>query len=91
MPSADRRGVRFLVRGGCPLCDAARPTVERWAGILRISVETVDVGTEPWLKEEFESRVPVVLGRGGTVIVEGRFTTPALILGLVRSRLGRLQ
>ncbi|MFQ5947811.1 MAG: glutaredoxin family protein [Acidimicrobiia bacterium] len=81
--------MRFLVRERCPLCDAARPRVERWARILRISVETVDVGTEPWLKEEFEHRVPVVLGRGGTVIVEGRFTTSALILGLIRSRLGR--
>lgn len=77
----------FVTRAGCGLCDAALPTVERWAARLGLVVRTVDVDREG-SAARYGDRVPVVLD-GGREIVSGRIRTGPLVGGLLRARLRR--
>ncbi|WP_435068919.1 glutaredoxin family protein [Haloplanus sp. C73] len=55
--------VTVYTRENCHLCHEAIETIERVAaGVAReVSVETVDVDTDPALREEYGERVPYVL------------------------------
>lgn len=64
-PTADAVPVTVTVytRENCHLCHEAIETIERVAADLtrEISVETVDVDTDPALREQYGERVPYVL------------------------------
>jgi len=64
--------VQFLSRDQCPLCDAARPLVEKATNRFGGEVVEIDVDSSAELTAEYDTRVPVVLGPDGGVIAEGR-------------------
>lgn len=76
-----------MTRAGCGLCDAALPTVERWAGRFRMAVRVVDTDRDG-TAGRYGDRVPVVLA-GGREIASGRIRTGSLVGGLLRARLRR--
>jgi hypothetical protein len=81
------RQIVFVTRAGCGLCDAAFPTVRRWAGRLGLAVRTVDVDRDGSAGRHGD-RVPVVLD-GEREVASGRIRTGPLVLGLLRARLRR--
>ena len=65
------RKVTFVTREDCPRCVAVGHRVERWAGLLGLAVEEVDVD-RAGLAARHGDRVPVVRGRDGRVLASGR-------------------
>lgn len=63
--------VKFLTRDGCHLCDDARPVVSRAARRAGVDLEEVDVDSDEELRQAYGTRIPLVLGPGGTVFAEG--------------------
>jgi len=74
---------RLYTRRGCGLCAEA----EEMLAALAPDIEIVDVDADPFLKERFGQRVPV-LERAGRVLMEGRFDEPALLELLASRRPG---
>jgi len=68
--------MKFLTRSGCHLCDDARPLVESAAVREGVEIEVVDVDSFPELEARYGSRIPVLLGPDGDVIVEGVIDDP---------------
>lgn len=64
--------VQFVTRDQCPLCDDARPLVEKAVNRFGGAVEEKDVDGSAELKAAYDARVPVVLAPDGEVIAEGR-------------------
>ena len=78
--------LRFVTRQNCPLCDAGKERVDRWAPRLGYQVVEIDVDTDPELVGRFGDRVPVLLA-GDRVVAEGRMPGPALVAGMLRLRM----
>ena len=76
----------FVTRERCPLCDAGKERVDRWAPRLGLTVTEVDVDSDPDLVARFGDRVPVLLS-GDRVVAEGRMPAPRVVAGLLRVRL----
>lgn len=83
---SERPPLEFLTRQGCSICDQARPLVARWAGRMGFRLVDRDVDADPELADRYGERIPVVRTGGGAVVVEGRFGTVELVLGLMRER-----
>jgi hypothetical protein len=54
------RRVRFLTRRGCHLCEVAFATLVRHAERGRLTIEVVDIDSDPELGARHGERVPVV-------------------------------
>ncbi|RMB12806.1 glutaredoxin family protein [Haloplanus aerogenes] len=61
-PDAEPAHVVVYTREGCHLCDDAIETIERVADSVSrsVEIETVDVDTDPDLRERYGERVPYV-------------------------------
>ena len=88
MQSLDRRHVVLLTKPDCGLCVEAEQAVFRAARGLSMSVDTVDITTDPNLQERYGSRVPVLIGVGQKVLAEGQITRYAAQKALLKVRLG---
>jgi thiol-disulfide isomerase/thioredoxin len=64
---------RFYTRANCSLCERAYPMVERLAREGLLSVEKIDITTDPALFELYRYRIPVVVLSTGEVH-EGRIS-----------------
>ena len=65
------RGVEFLTRPGCELCDEALPRVRLLCRLLGRRLEVVDITRLPELEGEYHLRIPVVRNERGDVVAEG--------------------
>lgn len=64
--------MRFLTREGCSVCARALDALRPAARFFRIRIEEVDVDAAgQHLRDEYGSRVPVILDARGDVIAEG--------------------
>ncbi len=75
---------RFLIRAGCPLCDEARPLVEKAVASVGGTVREVDIDTDDALTREYGLRVPVLLGPADIVLAEGKIEARPLRKALRR-------
>lgn len=64
---------RFFTRANCSLCDRAYPIVERLANEGLLTVEKIDITTDPLLVKQYGHRIPVVELSTGQ-IYEGRIS-----------------
>lgn len=81
--------VEFLTRGGCHLCDDARPVVQRAARLAGARVDEIDIDGDDRLVRDFGLRIPVV-SVGEAVVAEGSIESVfALWRGLVARRISR--
>ncbi|HSR46047.1 MAG TPA: glutaredoxin family protein [Acidimicrobiia bacterium] len=76
----------FLTRPQCGLCDAAASIISRVAAIARAGIRIRDVTQDPALFDEYEHRIPVVLGPGERVLAEGRVDFWALLAAVLKAR-----
>ncbi len=84
--TTDPASLRFVTRRECPLCDAGKLRVDRWAPRLGFAVTEVDVDSDPDLAEQYRTRVPVLVA-GDRVVAEGRMPVSRVVAGLLRLRL----
>lgn len=76
MTSASKKTVphaRFFTRANCSLCDRAYPILERLADEGLLTVEKIDIATDPTLMQQYQYRIPVVALSTGDVY-EGRIS-----------------
>lgn len=78
--------MRFLTRGGCHLCDDARPLVEWAARKAGVGLVEVDIETDDTLLALYGLRIPVVLAGDDTVVAEGEISDRRSL----RKRIGEL-
>lgn len=69
--------VRFFTRADCSLCERAYPILERLAAEGLITVERLDIATDPALAEQYGARIPVVVFSTG-MVYEGRISEARL-------------
>lgn len=81
-----RRRLVFLNRPGCGLCDEAEQVVGGMAARLGVTVDTVDITTDPELEAEYHLRIPVLLDRRGRVLAEGEIGTIQAMLAVLKAR-----
>lgn len=65
------RGLTFLTRQRCPICEEALALVRRHAGV---PVEVVDIDLDLDLLERYNDLVPVVIDSTGRVLATGRLS-----------------
>ncbi len=63
--------VTFLTRTGCHLCEQALPIVAGAVGRLGGELVEIDVDSDVDLAQRFGTRIPVILGPGGSLVAEG--------------------
>ena len=64
---------RFFTRANCSLCDKAYPIVEKLAQEGLLTVEKIDIASDPLLTQQYGYRIPVVELSTGQVY-EGRIS-----------------
>ncbi len=64
---------QFFTRANCSLCDRAYPIVERLADEGLLTVEKIDIASDPLLIKQYGHRIPVVKLSTGE-IYEGRIS-----------------
>lgn len=69
--------VRFFTRTDCSLCERAYPILERLAGEGLLTVERMDIASDPALTAEYGARIPVLLFSTGAQY-EGRISEARL-------------
>ncbi len=82
----DQRHLRFVTRADCPLCDAGKLRVDRWASRLGFRISEIDVDSDPDLATRYGARVPVLLA-SDRVVAEGRMPASRVVAGLLRLRI----
>ncbi len=71
------RGVIDLIlfgRADCCLCDSGEWIVARVARRIPLTVEKVDIDSDPDLVAKYGERIPVIATRAGEVLAEGRIS-----------------
>lgn len=81
-----RPRVTFVTRERCSICQDLYERLSAHAARLGIEVTTVDVDSDPELRELYGHTVPVVLRSDGTVLAAGRVSTPSLLVALMTAR-----
>ena len=66
---------------GCHLCDVAHAVLERLGEELPLTIETVDITSDPELGARYRYRIPVVVA-GAAILAEGKVTEYHLRLKL---------
>lgn len=79
------RGLVFLTRAGCHLCEDALPRVRRVCRWLRRDLAVRDITEDRMLEDEYHLRIPVLLDGNGRVVAEGMMTMGRLLRGVWRS------
>ncbi len=65
------RGIEFLTRPGCELCDDSLPRVRLVCRLLGRRLEVVDITRQRELESEYHLRIPVLRNQSGEVLAEG--------------------
>ncbi len=78
----------FVTRDHCPLCDAARPVVERVARLVGARVRVADVEEDDELLRRYAFSIPVVLDHRGRVLAEGTVRFGPLLRAVLAARVG---
>jgi hypothetical protein len=83
-----RRHAVLVTSAGCGLCERAEVLVLKLAPRFDISIDVVDVRSDPTMAEEYGQRVPVLLAVGGKVLTEGAMSGLSVQAAFLRVRLG---
>jgi len=78
----------FVTRDHCPLCDEARPVVDRVARLVGARVRLADVEADDELLRRYAFSIPVVLDHEDRVLAEGTVRFGPLLVAALRARLG---
>lgn len=89
MTSTRKGHIVMLTRDNCEMCETTERTLRRYARAFGISVDLVDVATDPALVDTYGERVPVLLGIGSKVLAEGQISNFAIQRALLKVRLAR--
>lgn len=89
MNPAGKGHIVLLTKADCPLCDEAERLLLKYAKAFSVTVDTVDIATDPGMQSEYAERVPVLLGIGAKVLGEGVLSPFAIQRALMRVRIGR--
>lgn len=71
-------GLVLYGRERCHLCEEMFEDLQALLGHYEISLQEVDVDSEPRLRERFGQRVPVLMSEHGQLLAEGRLEPQSL-------------
>jgi hypothetical protein len=77
--------LKLLSRPGCLLCEEMEAAVAPLLGARGLELQTVDVDSDPALRERFGNEIPVLLAPDGSVLAKARDGAASL-----RRRIARL-
>ncbi|HVC19957.1 MAG TPA: glutaredoxin family protein [Vicinamibacterales bacterium] len=78
----------LYTRPGCHLCDLMRDAVWRAAARVPLTLDEIDITTDPALTTRYGTEVPVLLA-GGRELARHRITDAGLVEGLTRASRNR--
>ncbi len=88
MDRFQRRHAVLVTSRSCSLCTRAEALVLKLAPRFGVSIDVVDIASDPTMAGEYSERVPVLLAVGGKVLTEGAMSGVSVQAALLRVRLG---